>query len=164
MIFSLVLVLPLMAQTSIEKLVSEIESKGVDGTVIVKRNSSTKKIIKKTRCYNFISKNGNYAQKFVRAFKENSDNAVNYVQSRNNYVAKFINGNMVTTYILNIQGGQSRNPRVSLVITAKDQRYKSEILIPGTGWSMQLSPEDEEELEEDVRNLEDQLADVGTDK
>ncbi len=65
MIFSFLLVLPLMAQTSIEKVVSEIESKGVDGTVIIKRNPTTKKFISKTRCYNFISKNGNYAEKLV---------------------------------------------------------------------------------------------------
>ncbi len=151
MISSLLLVLPLMAQTSIEKVVAEIESKGVDATVIIKRNPTTKKFISKTRCYNFISKNGNYAEKLIRAFKESSDNAIEYVQSRNNYVAKFISGSTITSYILNISNSSSQNPRVSLVITSKDKNYRAEIFDFDPGMSIQISPEQKEELEKEIQ-------------
>lgn len=147
MIFSFLLVLPLMAQTSIEKVVSEIESKGVDGTVIIKRNPTTKKFISKTRCYNFISKNGNYAEKLIRAFKESSDDAIEYVQSRNNCVAKFTSGSTITSYILNISNSSSQNPRVSLVITSKNKNYRAEIFDFDPGMSIQINPEQKEKLE-----------------
>ena len=159
-ILSFMLVLPLMAQTSIDRLITEIESKGVDGTFIVKRSPVNKKIVSKTRCYDFISKNGIYAQKFIQAFKESSDNAVNYVESKNNCVETFVSGSTVTTYILSIENKESRNPRVSLVITSKETNYRSEIFVPDSGWSLQLTPEQEEKLEEDLSNLEDQLAEV----
>ena len=147
MTFSFLLVLPTMAQTSIEKVVSEIESRGVDATVIVRRSPTTKKVISKTRCYNFVSKNGNYAEKLIRAFKESSDDAIEYVQSKNNYVAKFTSGSTTTSYILNISNYGSQNPTVSLVITSKDKNYRAEIFNFDPGWSIQMTPEQKEELE-----------------
>ena len=63
------------AQGKIDKIVKEIESKGVEATVVVKRNSESKKMYLRIQTYFFRSKNGKYANQLVEAFREESEDA-----------------------------------------------------------------------------------------
>jgi len=68
-------------------------------------------------------------------------------------VAKFASGNTITSYILNISNYGSQNPRVSLVITSKDKNYRAEIFDFDPGMSIQINPEQKEELENEIKHL-----------
>ena len=81
-LLSLMVSVVAMAQEKIEKIAKELESKGVEATVVVKRNSESKKVYLRTQVYKFKSAGGKYANQLVEAFKSESENADEAVMNK----------------------------------------------------------------------------------
>ncbi len=62
-------------QEKIDKIVKELESKGVEVSLIVKRNHESKKTYMRSRTLTFISKDSNYLNRLLKAFEEESEQA-----------------------------------------------------------------------------------------
>lgn len=134
------LTMPVLAQQRIEKIVKELESKGVEGSLVMKRNWQTKKIYMRSQNFSFLSKENKYANMLVEAFKNESENADEcYLNqsapammriagskftmgSMRKYTLVFSEGDVQTTYILKVEEKDVPNKYVSLQIII---RYKS---------------------------------------
>lgn len=117
---------PVMAQSHIDKIVDEIEQKGVDVSKVVKRDPKTKKPYSITKSLTFYSKDSNYANRLKEAFRKDAEDAEQESVSNkgNNYRLIFVDGKKKTTYSLNIQEQQDKDPRVSLKIVMRDGNVK----------------------------------------
>jgi hypothetical protein len=117
---------PVMAQSRIDKIVDEIEQKGVDVSKVVKRDPKTKKPYSITKSLTFYSKDGNYANRLKEAFRKDAEDAEQESVSNkgNNYRLIFVDGKKRSIYSLNIQERQDKNPRVSLKIVMRDGDVK----------------------------------------
>ena len=117
---------PVMAQSRIDKIVDEIEQKGVDVSKVVKRDPKTKKPYSITKSLTFYSKDGNYANRLKEAFRKDAEDAEQESVSNkgNNYRLIFVDGKKRSIYSLNIQEQQDKNPRVSLKIVLRDGDVK----------------------------------------
>jgi hypothetical protein len=126
MVAALIACSPVMAQSRIDKIVDEIEQKGVDVSKVVKRDPKTKKPYSITKSLTFYSKDGNYANRLKEAFRKDAEDAEQESVSNkgNNYRLIFVDGKKKTTYSLNIQEQQDKNPRVSLRIVMRDGNVK----------------------------------------
>ena len=126
MVAALIVSSPVMAQSRIEKIVDELEQKGVDASKVVKRDPKTKKPYSIVKSLTFYSKDGNYANRLKEAFKKDAEDAEQESVSNkgNNYRLIFVDGKKKTTYSLNIQEQQDKNPRVSLRIIMRDGNVK----------------------------------------
>ena len=84
----------MMAQSHIDKIVDELEQKGVDVSKVVKRDPKTKKPYSIVKSLTFYSKDSNYANRLKEAFKKEAENAVQESVSNkgNNYVLIFKDG------------------------------------------------------------------------
>lgn len=114
------------SQQKIEKIVKELESKGVESSLVVKRNRDTKKVYMRSRKYDFISKNSNYANQLLAAFKADADEAdeayINAPGKQNTLV--FYEGSSKTIYKLNVRRKSNEDPRVTLEIVTRDTSVK----------------------------------------
>jgi hypothetical protein len=126
MVAALIACSPVMAQSRIDKIVDEIEQKGVDVSKVVKRDPKTKKPYSITKSLTFYSKDGNYANRLKEAFKKDAEDAEQESVSNkgNNYRLIFVDGKKKSIYSLNIQERQDKNPRVSLKIVMRDGDVK----------------------------------------
>ena len=117
---------PVMAQSHIDKIVDEIEQKGVDVSKVVKRDPKTKKPYSITKSLTFYSKDGNYANRLKEAFRKDAEDAEQESVSNkgNNYRLIFVDGKKKSIYSLNIQEQQDKDPRVSLKIVMRDGNVK----------------------------------------
>ena len=117
---------PVMAQSHIDKIVDEIEQKGVDVSKVVKRDPKTKKPYSITKSLTFYSKDSNYANRLKEAFRKDAEDAEQESVSNkgNNYRLIFVDGKKKTTYSLNIQEQKDKDPRVSLKIVMRDGDVK----------------------------------------
>ena len=126
MVTALIACSPVMAQSRIDKIVDEIEQKGVDVSKVVKRDPKTKKPYSITKSLTFYSKDGNYANRLKEAFRKDAEDAEQESVSNkgNNYRLIFVDGKKRSIYSLNIQERQDKNPRVSLKIVMRDGDVK----------------------------------------
>ena len=126
MVAALIACSPVMAQSRIDKIVDEIEQKGVDVSKVVKRDPKTKKPYSITKSLTFYSKDGNYANRLKEAFRKDAEDAEQESLSNkgNNYRLIFVDGKKKSIYSLNIQERQDKNPRVSLKIVMRDGDVK----------------------------------------
>ena len=126
MVTALVACSPVMAQSRIDKIVDEIEQKGVDVSKVVKRDPKTKKPYSITKSLTFYSKDGNYANRLKEAFRKDAEDAEQESVSNkgNNYRLIFVDGKKKSIYSLNIQEQQDKDPRVSLKIVMRDGNVK----------------------------------------
>lgn len=126
MVTALIACSPVMAQSRIDKIVDEIEQKGVDVSKVVKRDPKTKKPYSITKSLTFYSKDGNYANRLKEAFRKDAEDAEQESVSNkgNNYRLIFVDGKKKSIYSLNIQEQQDKNPRVSLKIVMRDGDVK----------------------------------------
>ena len=126
MVAALIACSPVMAQSRIDKIVDEIEQKGVDVSKVVKRDPKTKKTYSITKSLTFYSKDGNYANRLKEAFRKDAEDAEQESVSNkgNNYRLIFVDGKKRSIYSLNIQERQDKNPRVSLKIVMRDGDVK----------------------------------------
>lgn len=126
MVAALIACSPVMAQSRIDKIVDEIEQKGVDASKVVKRDPKTKKPYSITKSLTFYSKDGNYANRLKEAFRKDAEDAEQESVSNkgNNYRLIFVDGKKRSIYSLNIQERQDKNPRVSLKIVMRDGDVK----------------------------------------
>ena len=117
---------PVMAQNHIDKIVDELEQKGVDAKKVVKRDPKTKKPYYIVKSLTFYSKDSNYANRLKEAFKKDAEDAIEEKVERkgNSYRLIFADGKKKTTYYLNIQEQQDKDPRVDLRIYMKDGDVK----------------------------------------
>ena len=114
------------AQSHIDKIVDEIEQKGVDVSKVVKRDPKTKKPYSIVKSLTFYSKDGNYAKRLKEAFQKDAEDAAEEKVDKkgNHYVLIYIDGKKKTTYDLNILDQQEKNPRVDLKIIMRDGNVK----------------------------------------
>lgn len=117
---------PMMAQSRIDKIVDELEQKGVDVSKVIKRDSKTKKPYSIVRSLTFYSKDSNYANRLKEAFKKDAEEAVEEKVERkgSSYLLIFIDGKKKSTYSLNIQDRKEKDPRVDLKIIMRDGNIK----------------------------------------
>jgi hypothetical protein len=109
---------PVMAQSHIDKIVDELEQKGVDTKKVVRRDPKTKKPYSIVKSLTFYSKDSNYANRLKEAFRKDAEDAIEerVEKKGNNYRLIFVDGEKRTTYYLNIQERQYKDPRVDLRI------------------------------------------------
>ncbi|MBP5798543.1 MAG: DUF5024 domain-containing protein [Prevotella sp.] len=117
---------PMMAQSRIDKIVDEIEQKGVDVSKVVKRDPKTKKPYSIVKSLTFYSKDSNYANRLKEAFRKDAEDAEQESVSNkgNNYRLVFVDGKKKSIYSLNIQEQQDKDPRVLLKIVMRDGDVK----------------------------------------
>jgi len=126
MVAALIACSPVMAQSHIDKIVDEIEQKGVDVSKVVKRDPKTKKPYSIVKSLTFYSKDSNYANRLKEAFRKDAEDAEQESVSNkgNNYRLIFVDGKKRSIYSLNIQEQQDKDPRVSLRIIMRDGNVK----------------------------------------
>jgi hypothetical protein len=126
MVAALIACSPVMAQSHIDKIVDEIEQKGVDVSKVVKRDPKTKKPYSIVKSLTFYSKDSNYANRLKEAFRKDAEDAEQESVSNkgNNYRLIFVDGKKRSIYSLNIQEQQDKDPRVSLRIVMRDGDVK----------------------------------------
>lgn len=117
---------PVIAQSRIDKIVDELEQKGVDAKKVVKRDPKTKKPYSIVKSLSFYSKDSNYANRLKEAFRKDAEDAIEEkVENKgNSYRLIFVDGKKRTTYYLNIQERQDKDPRVDLKIYMKEGDVK----------------------------------------
>lgn len=117
---------PMMAQNHIDKIVDELEQKGVDAKKVVKRDPKTKKPYSIVKSLTFYSKDSNYANHLKEAFRKDAEDAIEEKVEKkgNSYKLIFVDGKKRTTYYLNIQERQDKDPRVDLKIYMQDGDVK----------------------------------------
>ena len=113
------------AQSHIDKIVDELEQKGVDVSKVVKRDPNTKKVVSEIKSLSFYSKDGNYANRLKEAFKKDAENAIqetiyNHGNSHNLF---FKNGSKSAHYNLSITPNSGKDPLVKLSIIIRDGDY-----------------------------------------
>ena len=74
---------PVMAQNHIDKIVDELEQKGVDAKKVVKRDPKTKKPYYIVKSLTFYSKDSNYANRLKEAFKKDAEDAIAMLEEEN---------------------------------------------------------------------------------
>lgn len=114
-----------MAQQRIDKIVEELEQKGVDVNKVVKRDPKTKQIVSEVKTMTFYSKEAKYANRLREAFRLDAENSVNEVVRNhgNHYVLTFKDGKQTGTYVMTISG-ESDKPKVSLHIVIKEGDFE----------------------------------------
>lgn len=119
------------AQSNIDRIVKELEEKGVDTNSVIKRNSKSRKVYLIVKSLDFYSKEGKYAEQLRKAFEKDSENAVNTIIDRKggkacgNCCLIFKDGKKKMTYTLNISGSGSQ-PLVNLSIIIRDSSVPEE--------------------------------------
>lgn len=117
-----------IAQSSIDKIVDELEKKGVDVNYVAKRDPKTKQVYLQTKTLSFYSKEGKYANRLKEAFRKEGENAATetYSHSGNNYTLVFKDGKKKYTYTLSITNKNDGNPLVNLAIVFRNYSIVAE--------------------------------------
>ena len=142
------------AQSHIDKIVEELEQKGVDVSKVVKRDPKTKKVVSETKNLTFYSKDSNYANRLKEAFKKDAEDAIqetifNHGNSHNLF---FKNGTKSAHYNLIITPNSGKDPFVRLNIIIRDGDDKGYDL---PGWGARVVPlEGLEQFEFNEKDLE----------
>lgn len=115
------------AQSRIDRIVDELEEKGVNMSKVVKRDPKTKQVYSIVKTFTFYSKDGKYARRLKEAFAQDAENAVSEVVNNygNNSVLVFRDGRRKATYTLNIVDDKGKDPRVNVTIIIKDGSVKA---------------------------------------
>ena len=113
------------AQSHIDKIVDELEQKGVDVSKVVKRDPKIKKVVSEIKSLSFYSKDSNYANRLKEAFKKDAENAIqetinNHGNSHNLF---FKDGTKSAHYNLSITPISGKDPLVKLSIIIRDEDY-----------------------------------------
>lgn len=110
------------AQSHIDKIVDELEQKGVDVSKVVRRDPKTKKIVSEVKNLQFYSKENNYANRLKEAFKKDAEDAIQETISNhgNNYHLIFKDGTKKATYQLIITPNEGKDPLVKLSIVIRE--------------------------------------------
>jgi len=116
-----------MAQSRIDKIVDELEEKGVDARKVVRRDPKTKKPYYILKSLTFYSKDGKYANRLKEAFKKDAEDAVQETVSNkgNKYTLIFEDGKKRTIYYLYLQERPDKDPRVDLKINMWDSSVEA---------------------------------------
>ena len=106
----------------IDKIVDELEQKGVDVSKVVRRDPKTKKIVSEVKNLQFYSKENNYANRLKEAFKKDAEVAIQESISNhgNNYHLIFKDGTKKATYQLIITPDEGKDPLVKLSIVIRE--------------------------------------------
>lgn len=115
---------PVAAQQKIDRLMDEIESRGVDVNTVIKRDKKTGKMTFMTRQMTFRSRKGNYAKKLERAFDEESRKAVLVNHSNGRYKLEFEDAEGNTSYYMLTSG--KGEPTVKLCKSFRGHGYTEE--------------------------------------
>lgn len=123
LLFAVFNVIPTMAQQHIDKVLDELEQKGVDVTTVVKRNDK-KQIYSQVKNFSFISKDGKFARELEDAFNKDAENASSESKSKSNgnitYTLIFKNEKKKEVYVLSIAQKEGKNPIVNVSVTFRD--------------------------------------------
>lgn len=116
------------AQSQIDRIVDELEQKGVDISKVVKRDPKTKQVYSIVKSFSFYSKDSKYANRLKEAFKKEAENAVTETTSNygNDYVLIFQDGKKKSTYSLSIKNRKDEDPLVQLSIVFRNYSVKSD--------------------------------------
>ena len=116
------------AQSQIDRIVDELEQKGVDISKVVKRDPKTKQVYSIVKSFSFYSKDSKYANRLKEAFKKEAENAVTETTSNygNDYVLIFQDGKKKSTYSLSIKNRKDDDPLVQLSIVFRNYSVKSD--------------------------------------
>lgn len=110
-------------QNEVDKIVSELENKGVNVNTIIKRSSKTKKVYYMRKDITFNSKDGKYARQLEKAFDKASEDADQVTSEKtssstmNSFSSK--SGKLETKYMLSIWK-RGTNPTVQVSIFKRD--------------------------------------------
>ena len=123
LLFAVFNVIPTMAQQHIDKVLDELEQKGVDVTTVVKRNDK-KQIYSQVKNFSFISKDGKFARELEDAFSKDAENASSESKSKSNgnitYTLIFKGEKKKEIYVLSIAQKEGKNPVVNVSVTFRD--------------------------------------------
>lgn len=116
-----------VAQQRIDKIVDELEKKGVNVNTVVKRNSK-KEVYFTSKTLSFVSKEGNYARQLEDAFDKDSENATTVTKNKSGstttYTLIFKENKKKSIYVMNIRGGKT-DPRVSFTVSYRDRTIQA---------------------------------------
>jgi hypothetical protein len=118
----------MFAQHNIDRLVKQLEEKGVNVNTVIKRNSN-KKIYLSVKSLSFYSKEGNYARQLQKAFDMDANDAVNANTNKEagykTISLIFSSGTKKKIYTLYISGKETR-PYVNVNILNRDNSISSD--------------------------------------
>ena len=116
-----------LAQQHIDKIVDELEKKGVNVNTVVKRNSK-KEVYFTSKTLTFISKEGNYARQLENAFDKDSENAATVTKNKNGsstrYTLIFNENKKKSIYVMNVSGKKTA-PTVSFSVSCRDRAIQA---------------------------------------
>lgn len=141
---------PVAAQQKIDRLMDEIESRGVDVNTVIKRDKKTGKMTYMTRQMTFRSRKGNYAKKLERAFDEESRKAVLVNHSNGRYKLEFEDAEGNTSYYMLTSG--KGEPTVKLCKSFRGHGYTEEKSYQ-FGWDAETMKRYREQMERLRKNF-----------
>ena len=141
---------PVAAQQKIDRLMDEIESRGVDVNTVIKRDKKTGKMTYMTRQMTFRSRKGNYAKKLERAFDEESRKAVLVNHSNGRYKLEFEDAEGNTSYYMLTSG--KGEPTVKLCKSFRGHGY-TEDKSYRFGWDAETMKRYREQMERLRKNF-----------
>lgn len=121
------------AQSDINRIVDELESRGADVNKVVKRNKKTKKIYLEVKSVSFLSKGDIYARQLKAAFEKDSKDCDNVTTNRNgsdkldiNMTLIFRDNKSKSIYCLTISGNRTpHSVAVSIIYKDEANEYNS---------------------------------------
>lgn len=141
---------PVAAQQKIDRLMDEIESRGVDVNTVIKRDKKTGKMTFMTRQMTFRSRKGNYAKKLERAFDEESRKAVLVNHSNGRYKLEFEDAEGNTSYYMLTSG--KGEPTVKLCKSFRGHGYTEDKSYQ-FGWDAETMKRYREQMERVRKNF-----------
>lgn len=142
---------PVAAQQKIDRLMDEIESRGVDVNTVIKRDKKTGKMTYMTRQMTFRSRKGNYAKKLERAFDEESRKAVLVNHSNGRYKLEFEDAEGNTSYYMLTSG--KGEPTVKLCKSFRGHGYTEDKSYQ-FGWDAETMKRYREQMERVRKQME----------
>ena len=142
---------PVAAQQKIDRLMDEIESRGVDVNTVIKRDKKTGRMTYMTRQMTFRSRKGNYAKKLERAFDEESRKAVLVNHSNGRYKLEFEDAEGNTSYYMLTSG--KGEPTVKLCKSFRGHGYTEDKSYQ-FGWDAETMKRYREQMERDREQME----------
>ncbi|MGP1476453.1 MAG: DUF5024 domain-containing protein [Phocaeicola sp.] len=136
-----------MAQQRIDKIVDELEKKGVNVNTVVKRNAK-KEVYFTSKTLTFVSKEGNYARQLEEAFDKDGENATTVTKNKSGSSAMtytlVFKDKKKSIYVMTISGAQN-NPTVVITVSCRDRAiqadkddWKSELFDFSDGTSLKI--------------------------
>lgn len=141
---------PVAAQQKIDRLMDEIESRGVDVNTVIKRDKKTGRMTFMTRQMTFRSRKGNYAKKLERAFDEESRKAVLVNHSNGRYKLEFEDAEGNTSYYMLTSG--KGEPTVKLCKSFRGHGYTEDKSYQ-FGWDAETMKRYREQMERLRKNF-----------